>query len=100
MSRAVVDRRWHTPVPTSVVTATRAPALLPAGAPPPRYADGRPPTAIHGLGPERDNSIHPGLDPVFAPIERADYIICTGPFDDETETAEDYRAMMMQARER
>jgi HAD superfamily hydrolase (TIGR01459 family) len=56
--------------------------------------------AVYWLGPERDSSIHSGHDPVFAPIERADYIICTGPFDDETESAEDYRAMMMQARER
>jgi HAD superfamily hydrolase (TIGR01459 family) len=52
------------------------------------------------LGPERDNSIHRGLDPVIGPLEQADYIICTGLFDDETESAEDYRAMMLQARER
>jgi HAD superfamily hydrolase (TIGR01459 family) len=52
------------------------------------------------LGPERDNSIHRGLDPVMAPLEQADYIVCTGLFDDETESAEDYRAMMLQARER
>ena len=52
------------------------------------------------LGPERDNSIYRGLDPVLAPLEHADYIVCTGLFDDETESAEDYRAMMMQARER
>jgi HAD superfamily hydrolase (TIGR01459 family) len=52
------------------------------------------------IGPERDNSIHRGLDPVLAPLERADYIVCTGLFDDETETAEDYRAMMLQALER
>ena len=52
------------------------------------------------LGPERDSSIHRGLDPVFAPLEQADYIVCTGLFDDETESAEDYRAMMLQARER
>jgi HAD superfamily hydrolase (TIGR01459 family) len=52
------------------------------------------------LGPERDNSIHRGLDPVISPLEQADYIICTGLFDDETESAEDYRAMMLQARER
>ena len=51
------------------------------------------------LGPERDSSIHRGLDAVIAPLEQADYIICTGLFDDETETAEDYRAMMLQARE-
>ena len=52
------------------------------------------------LGPERDSSIHRGLDAVIAPLEQADYIVCTGLFDDETETAEDYRAMMLQARER
>jgi HAD superfamily hydrolase (TIGR01459 family) len=52
------------------------------------------------LGPERDSSIHRGLDPVISPLEEADYIVCTGLFDDETETAEDYRAMMLQARER
>src|ERR1700730_15363972 len=52
------------------------------------------------LGPERDNSIYRGLDPVLAPLEQADYIVCTGLFDDETESAETSRAMMRQARER
>src|SRR3977135_2328240 len=52
------------------------------------------------IGPERDSSIHRGLDPVLAPLEQADYIVCTGLFDDETESAEDYRGMMLQARER
>jgi HAD superfamily hydrolase (TIGR01459 family) len=52
------------------------------------------------IGPERDNSIHRGLDPALAPLEQADYIVCTGLFDDETESAEDYRAMMLQARDR
>jgi HAD superfamily hydrolase (TIGR01459 family) len=55
---------------------------------------------VFWLGPERDNSIRRGLDPVLAPLEQADYIVCTGPFDDETETPEDYRTMMLQARER
>src|ERR1700731_289879 len=55
---------------------------------------------VFWLGPERDNSIYRGLDPVLAPLEQADYIVCTGPFDDETESAEDYRAMMMQAQAR
>ncbi|MBU6457546.1 MAG: TIGR01459 family HAD-type hydrolase [Bradyrhizobium sp.] len=55
---------------------------------------------VFWLGPERDNSIYRGLDPPLAPLEQADYIICTGPFDDETESAEDYRAMMMRASER
>src|SRR6202521_763886 len=52
------------------------------------------------LGPERHNSIYRGLDPVLAPLEEADYIVCTGLFDDETESAENYRAMMRQARQR
>jgi HAD superfamily hydrolase (TIGR01459 family) len=52
------------------------------------------------VGPERDNSIYRGLDPVLTPLEQADYIVCTGLFDDETESAEDYRAMMMQAHAR
>jgi HAD superfamily hydrolase (TIGR01459 family) len=52
------------------------------------------------IGSERHNSIYRGLDPKLAPLQEADYIVCTGLFDDETESAEDYRAMMMQARER
>ena len=52
------------------------------------------------IGPERDSSIHRGLDPALAPLEQADYIVCTGLFDDETESAEDYRGMLLQARER
>ena len=55
---------------------------------------------IFWIGPERDSSIHRGLDAVMAPLEQACYIICTGLFDDETESAEDYRAMMLQARQR
>jgi HAD superfamily hydrolase (TIGR01459 family) len=52
------------------------------------------------IGQERHNSVHRGLDPVLAPLQQADYIVCTGLFDDETESAEDYRAMMLEARER
>lgn len=64
------------------------------------YVAEHPGQSIFWLGPERDTSIHRGLDPVFAPLEKADYIVCTGPFDDETETPEDYRAMMTEARRR
>ena len=38
---------------------------------------------VYWLGPERDNSIYRGLDPVLAPLDQADYIVCTGLFDDE-----------------
>ena len=51
------------------------------------------------IGPERDSSIYRGLDAAMAQLEQADYIVCTGLFDDETESAEDYRAMLLQARE-
>ncbi len=56
--------------------------------------------SMFSIGPERDNPMFRKLDVTFAPLEKADYIICTGPFDDEVETAEDYRNMMVQARER
>src|SRR3954452_8413431 len=32
--------------------------------------------SVFWLGPERDNSIYRGLDPVFAPLQQADYIVC------------------------
>jgi len=55
---------------------------------------------VFWLGPERDSGIYRGLDPLLSPLQDADYIVCTGLFDDESETAEDYRGMMLQARER
>jgi HAD superfamily hydrolase (TIGR01459 family) len=64
------------------------------------YVAGHPGRKVFWLGPERDSSIYRGLDLTLGPLEQADYIICTGLFDDEIETAEDYRSMMLQARER
>jgi HAD superfamily hydrolase (TIGR01459 family) len=52
---------------------------------------------FYWVGPERDNSIRRGLDLVMSELDGADYIICTGPFDDETETPEDYRPMLTKA---
>src|SRR6266700_577162 len=64
------------------------------------YVSDHPGRNVFWLGPERDSSIHRGLDLTLGPLEQADYIVCTGLFDDETETAEDYRGMMLMARER
>jgi HAD superfamily hydrolase (TIGR01459 family) len=50
-------------------------------------------TAFH-LGPARDNSLFEGLDVTFAPVETADYIVATSPFNDDVETPEDYRTML------
>jgi HAD superfamily hydrolase (TIGR01459 family) len=52
------------------------------------------------IGSERHDTIHHGLDLTLSPLEQADYILCAGLFDDETETAEDYRPMLLQARAR
>src|ERR1700761_7321832 len=59
------------------------------------YIAEHPGRKVFWLGPERDNSVHRGLDPALAPLEKADYIVCTGLLDDETESAEDYRNMML-----
>jgi HAD superfamily hydrolase (TIGR01459 family) len=47
--------------------------------------------SLYHLGPERDRSIFSGLNVKFAPPEKADYIVCSGLEDDESETPEDYR---------
>ncbi|MGJ5178733.1 TIGR01459 family HAD-type hydrolase [Bradyrhizobium oligotrophicum] len=64
------------------------------------YVADHPGGKVFWLGPERDNSIHRGLELTLSPLEEASYIICTGLYDDETETAEDYRPMLLRARER
>lgn len=58
------------------------------------------PRAIYFLGPERDMPLVAGLDIDLVEPDAADAVLCTGLFDDETETAEDYRDMLagLQAR--
>ena len=64
------------------------------------FVAGHPGQKMFWIGPERDSSIYRGLDVGLVPLEQANYIVCTGLFDDETESAENYRAMMLEARER
>ena len=52
------------------------------------------------IGPERDNPMFRGLDVKFTTLDNAAYIVCTGPYDDEVETEENYRGMMEEARAR
>src|ERR1700675_3222275 len=49
---------------------------------------------LYHLGPERDRSIFSGSNVQFAPLESADYVVCTGLEDDEVETPDDYRARL------
>jgi HAD superfamily hydrolase (TIGR01459 family) len=60
----------------------------------------RPGETIFHLGPERDRPIFTELDVSFAPVETADYVVCSGLFNDEVETAEDYRDLLGRMRER
>ncbi|MEM8787409.1 MAG: TIGR01459 family HAD-type hydrolase [Pseudomonadota bacterium] len=60
---------------------------------------------VFHLGPERDlvffqNEDGAALDVNRVPLEQAESIVCTGLFDDSTETPEDYRLTLMQAKQR
>ncbi len=54
----------------------------------------RPGNSVFHIGPPRDLPIFAGLDMPLTDAERADYVVCTGLFDDERETPEDYRPLL------
>lgn len=56
--------------------------------------------AVFHIGPQRDISIFDGLDIRFSPVETAEYAVCSGLFDDTTETPDDYRDLMTAMRGR
>ena len=60
----------------------------------------RPGQRVFHLGPQRDVPIFAGLDLAFAPLETADYVVCSGLFDDTVETPETYRDMLAAMRAR
>jgi HAD superfamily hydrolase (TIGR01459 family) len=62
--------------------------------------ESRPSERLFHLGPPRDLPIFVGLNVVFAPIESADYVVCSGLFDDATETPDDYRELLAAIRRR
>jgi HAD superfamily hydrolase (TIGR01459 family) len=45
---------------------------------------------VFHVGPERDLPIFEGLDVELAPIERADFVVCSGLYDDTRETPQNY----------
>ena len=65
--------------------ATRA--LLSARAPGPVWA----------IGPDRDAPLYEGLGLEFSGLDEAAFICCTGPFDDTSETPDDYRQRLSRA---
>jgi HAD superfamily hydrolase (TIGR01459 family) len=56
--------------------------------------------SVFHVGPQRDLPIFAGLDVKFAPLETADYVVCSGLFDDTKETPESYRRMLALMRSR
>ncbi|QIJ74319.1 TIGR01459 family HAD-type hydrolase [Methylobacterium sp. NI91] len=55
---------------------------------------------VYHLGPERDAPVFDGLDLTLVSADDAQRIVCTGLFDDYTETAEDYREALAEFRQR
>jgi HAD superfamily hydrolase (TIGR01459 family) len=51
-------------------------------------------TKVFHLGPERDRPIFQGLDVKLGIQEEAELIVCSGLFDDETETPENYAGLL------
>jgi HAD superfamily hydrolase (TIGR01459 family) len=56
--------------------------------------------AVFHIGPRRDLTIFDGLNVRFAPVEAAQYVVCSGLFDDTTETPDNYRDLMATMRGR
>ena len=59
----------------------------------------RAPGPAFKLGPDRDDGLYAGLDMHFSELGDAQFITCTGLFDDENETPDDYVDMLTEARE-
>ena len=56
--------------------------------------EARPGQSVCHIGPERDRSIFTGVDMRLAPLERADYVVCSGLDNDDVEKPQDYRARL------
>jgi HAD superfamily hydrolase (TIGR01459 family) len=54
----------------------------------------RPGQSVFHLGPPRDLPIYQGLKVELKDVETADYVVCSGLFDDTKETPEDYRSVL------
>ena len=58
------------------------------------------PRRVFHLGPDRDLSLYDGLDIDIVEEFEANSVVCTGLFDDETETPQDYADMLQRMRAR
>ena len=60
----------------------------------------RPGQKVFHLGPPRDLPLFAGLDAPLADADTADYVVCSGLFDDTHETPEDYRDVLQRLKAR
>jgi HAD superfamily hydrolase (TIGR01459 family) len=58
------------------------------------------PIKMFHLGPDRDRGVFDDLPVSSVPEEQADIVLCTGLFDDDTETPETYRAQLTDMKKR
>jgi HAD superfamily hydrolase (TIGR01459 family) len=56
--------------------------------------------AMFHLGPERDRDVFEGLDVENVSADEAEVVLCTGLFDDDHETPEDYAGRLAELKER
>jgi HAD superfamily hydrolase (TIGR01459 family) len=52
------------------------------------------------LGPERDKAIFVGLDVLIVELDESEFVLCSGLYDDLTETPDDYKELFSQMRSR
>lgn len=57
----------------------------------------RAPGPAFKIGPERDDALYAGLELHFSDLDDAAFITCTGLFDDDTETPDDYTDLLQKA---
>src|SRR6202040_385823 len=67
---------------------------------PPALIAARAGERVFHIGPPRDLPIFEGLDAPVAPLESADYAVCSGLFDDTVETPQDYHDLIERMRAR
>lgn len=65
-----------------------------------RLIEGRGEAPFLHIGPARDQSLLDGLSGRKVEVQEAAYVICSGLYNDEVETPEDYRALLAQAYDR
>lgn len=58
------------------------------------------PRRVFHIGPDRDLNLYDGLDVELVEEFEANAVVCTGPYDDEVETPEDYRDLLTRLRAR